>query len=396
MAGAGRRATAVAAALAVLLAGCGTSDKRADPVAATDVTWSGSPGDRPDTWSENVDPDSRYGLHRRRGLETVLRPETTVLSAAESAAITHVTVLNAQSCLSDVDDHPMCEFSIGFTDLPDGITVGTVINSGITDTTPQGLLVRVTSIDGTTVLATQATLQDAVTQGELWAEHTFTADEVSGDARLADGVTLVPPTPTAGGRGSSVATAPGFDGVSLPGSLTLDIEPADGVHVTGSLDFGAGCGLSAGVGGSDVGWVEVSCQAWEETGLEVRSTVTGKRSAERYFVADIPFAAFPVPLGPVVVVVIVDVLVTVDLDGNVHAGLHYGATETTEVYGGLSYSISGGLDHTGGVSVHGLRSRHRRHREDLHHGPRPGRAAALGLRRPRLRGRRRRQRDPLR
>jgi hypothetical protein len=347
-----RRATAMVACLGVVLAGCGRGSDPGNPKPG-DLTWSGSPGETSATWSTDLDPDSQYGLHKRKGLETVVKPETKVLSTADTAAITSVSIDNESTCLSDADTHPMCEFSIDFSRVPDDVRVGSVLNSGITETTPQGLLVKVTAIDGHTVKGVQATLQDAISQGEFWAEHTFTPDQVSGEPTLAEGVTLARRTPAGGTKGSAVAALPRFD-VSLPGALEIDIEPVDGVHLTGSLDFGAGCGLDGGVGGSDVAWVEVSCHAWEEAGLSIRATGAGPRSTERYFVADIPFVGFPVPIGPIVVVVIVDLLITVDLSGTVHADLHYGASERADVYGSLRYSIRHGLDHDGGVKVGGL------------------------------------------
>jgi hypothetical protein len=317
-----------------------------DPAA---LTWEGSPEDAPDTWSENLDPDSQFGLHKRAGLEPVLRPETHVLTEAETAAITAVEILNEDECLTDAPEHPMCEFALTFSAVPDDVAPGSVLNAGITPTTPSGLLVKVTEVDGTAVRAVQATLQDALEQGEFWVEKVFSPDELRGDPVLAPGVTMAT-RPTGGG---GTAVVPAFDGLSLPGELTLEIEPVDGVKVTGTLDFGAGCGLAGGVGGSDVAWMEISCNAWESTSLRVASTKDGPATAERYTVALIPLAGFPIPIGPLVVVVIVDILVTVDLSGNVHVGLDYGGWQRTDVHAGLRFSIGNGFDHTGGVKTSG-------------------------------------------
>lgn len=313
------------------------------------LTWSGSPEDAPDTWSENLDPDSQFGLHKRAGLEPVLRPETQVLTTAQAAAITAVEITNEDECLTDAPEHPMCEFALTFSAVPDGVAPGSVLNAGITPTTPSGLLVKVTEVEGTAVRGVQATLQEALVQGEFWVEKVFTSSELRGDPVLRPGVTI--DARPAGGSGGT-AVVPTFD-ASLPGVLTLEIEPVDGVKVTGTLDFGAGCGVAGGVGGWDIAWMEISCNAWESASLRVASTKNGPATAERYEVAWFPLAGFAIPIGPLIVVVIVDILVTVDLSGNVHVGLDYRGLQSTEVHAGLRFSIGDGLDHTGGVSVTG-------------------------------------------
>lgn len=367
MAGSAKRPHALLIALvtfALVVASCGSAPPAAEvptgPLSAStspraldadSLTWSGSPEDAPGTWATDLDPDSQFGLHRRAGLEPVLRPETLVLSTAEAGAIVGVEITNEEACITDEPEHPVCEFALTFATVPDGVDVGSVINAGITPTTPNGLLVKVTGVAGTTVRGVQATLQDALTQGEFWVEKVFAPDELRGDPVLAPGVTMATRPTREGRRGA--AAVPMFDLVSLPGELTLSIEPVDGVQLTGTIDFGAGCGLAGGVGGSSVAWMEIACNAWESASLHVAATKDGPATTERYTVALVPLAAFPIPIGPLVVVVVVDILVTVDLSGNVHVGLDYGGRQRTDVYGGLRFSLGHGLDHTGGVSTSG-------------------------------------------
>lgn len=349
-----RRLLALLVGLALLASGCAPQASPSPSSPPPAPVWSGSPGETSPTWSTGLDPDSQFGLHLRKGIDPVVRPETRVLSASDASRITGITVLNPDECLSDADAHPMCTYRLEFSALPSGVVVGSVLNSGVTPSTPSGLLVKVTGISGTTVEAVQATLQDALVQGEFWIERTFSPDQLRGKPTLAEGVTLLSP----GKKGNrrllpDAPRVPAFDQISLPGSLSIDVEPADGLHVTGTIDFGAGCGLDGGVNGSDIAWVEASCHAWESTGLTVNATQTGARKAERYFLADFPMAAFPIPIGPVIIVVLVDIMITVDVDGNVHADMHYGATQTAEVYGSLRFSVTDGLDHDGGVKVSG-------------------------------------------
>lgn len=316
------------------------------------TTWTGDPEQKSPTWAAGLDPDSVYGLHRRVGLDPVLRAETRVLSTAETAAISRIETTNPEACLSDVDVHPMCQFELTFAPVPSWLSVGSVLNAGITATTPNGLLVRVTAIDGNRVSATQATLPDALVQGEFWVEQAFSPDQLRGEPVLADGVKVVPHR-TKGLRKSAPGVLPRFDQLSLPGELSIDTEPVSGVHVSGSLDFGAGCGLDGGVGGPDIAWMEISCQAWESASLSVVSTTDGPVSAERYPIGYFPLAAFPIPVGPLVVVVIVDIVVTVDLSGQVHVGMNYAGHQSAKVRGALRFSLGSGLDHDGGVETSG-------------------------------------------
>lgn len=316
------------------------------------TNWTGTPDDRSPTWDAGLDPASEYGLHLRKGLDPVLQPTTLVLDAKDAGRITEVTITNSKLCLSDVPTHPMCEFAITFNALPAGIAVGSVLNSGITKATPNGLLVKVTAIDGLRVTAMQATLTDALVQGEFWVEKAFNPDQLRAKPTLAPGVTIVKRT-TSGLHKSLPGMSPLFDQLTLPGELSIDTEPVSGVHLSGSLDFGAGCGLDAGVGGSDIAWMEIGCHAWEATSLTVESTRDGAVSEEHFLLGYFPLAAFPIPIGPLVVVIIVDIQVTADLSGNVHVGLTYSASERADVRGALKFSIGNGLDHDGGVEVSG-------------------------------------------
>lgn len=376
------RAVGLVLAAALTLTACQPASAP-DPTAGStafdsaDLTFAGSPEDAPDTWAVDLDPTSRFGLHRPLGIEPELRPETHVMASEETAALTAVEITNETTCVSDDPEHPMCEYALTFDELPEGTEKGTVLNAGITPTTPEGLLVRVTAIDGHRVQAVQATLQDALVAGEFWVERAFDLSDLRAAPTLAPGVTLLDatdgvsqsgsagddgearftfadlPSPVVSGasEGGAAVVVPAFDDLGLPGRLSLDVEPVDGVHLAGTLDFGVGCGLDGGVNGSDVAWVEASCHAWEEASLQVTSTRDGPAATERYTVAVFPLAGFTIPIGPLVLVIVVDVLVTVDLGGNVHVGLNYQATERAEVSGGLRFSLTDGLDHTGAVST---------------------------------------------
>ncbi len=346
-----QRLIAVVTAGCVVLSGCTPAPVGSPTPSPSPVTsWVGSPEEKSSTWATDLDPDSTYGLHRRKGLDPVLKPEARVLAATETSRIKKLGITNSETCLADTDAHPMCRFAITFSTLPDGLAVGAVLNAGITATTPNGLLAKVTAIEGNQVTAVQASLSDALVQGEFWIEKAFSPDQLRGEPKLAPGVKIVP-RKASGLRKSVPGALPAFDQLTLPGKLSIDSEPVSGVHLTGTLDFGAGCGIDGGVGGSDIAWIELGCQAWETASLAVESTRQGAVSNQRYPVGYFPLAAFPIPIGPLVIVVVVDILVTVDLSGQVHVGLQYQGSEHAEVSGGLKFSIGHGLDHTGGVKT---------------------------------------------
>lgn len=312
-----------------------------------------NPGDTSPTWAENLDPDSRFGLHRRQGLAPVLRPEVRVLTPAEAGAISTVAIDNADGCLGDPAAPTMCRFTLEFEALPDGVAVGTVINSGITPSTPTGLLVKVTGVEGNRVRAVQANLADALVQGEFWFEQQFGSDALRADPTLGPGVEIVPVGSQAGPGGDpgraprASRDGPTIHEVSLPGTLKFGTE-VDGVRVSGALDFGVGCGIAGGVGGTDVAWLEVACRATESTALQVTSPRTGAVSGKATL-AVFPLAAIPIPIGPLILVVVADIVVTVDASGQVFADMHYAASQDTTLRAGLKYSVTGGLDHDGAL-----------------------------------------------
>ncbi len=348
-----QRVTALVVGVCVALTACSQQPPNAPPPTSTPsmvTTWEGSPEDKSATWATDLDPDSVYGLHLRKGLEPIVKPETRVMGAAETARITALTITNSEACLVDADTHPMCEFAITFTTLPADLVVGAVLNAGITKQTPSGLLVKVTAIEANRITAVQATLQDALVQGEFWIEQAFGPDQLRGTPKLAPGVTIVAHK-ASGLRRPLPGAVPAFDQLSLPGKLSIDTTPVSGVHLSGTLDFGVGCGLDGGVGGSDIAWMEIGCKAWEAASLSVEASKTGPVSKKNIFLADFPLAGIVIPIGPVIVVVIVDILVTADVSGQVHVGMKYHGYEHAEVYGGLKFSLGHGLDHDGGVKT---------------------------------------------
>jgi hypothetical protein len=320
------------------------------------ATIEAAPGESTPGWSANLDPTSVYGLHKAQNLEPIVKPEVHPLTVAEAASITGLTIKNRDACLAEVQNPPTCQFTITFSTLPAGVVVGTVLNAGVTQKTPHGLLVKVTAVRGTAVDAVQARLQDALQQGEFRVEKAFTVDDIVGDVKLSPGVTYGKVTPGVlrGGQSGPGPLPRSMLEASLKAPLSLDVEPVDGVKVSGSLDFGVGCGIDGGANASDLVWLELSCKAWQAASIKVSSTKDTFASNNRYPLAIIPIAVIPIPVGGLLVVVVtVTIEVTVDLNGAVNVNLSYEGQEKATVSTGFRASLLKGLDHTGAISANG-------------------------------------------
>lgn len=218
----------------------------------------------------------------------------------------------------------------------------------MTASTPNGLLVKITEVDGAIAQATQASLQAALEQGEFWVERELDPLVLRGEPKLASGV-KIEKRPRQGRRSPAVPMLE----AGLPDKLVIDSEVVKGVRVKGTLDFGVGCGLDGGVGGSDWAWFEVGCKAWEEATLSIKGDRDALKLSKRIPVGYFPLQAVAIPVGPMVIVVIVDILVTIDLSGTVHLAFQYGASEKVTVTAGAKISLRHGLDHNGGVELEG-------------------------------------------
>lgn len=112
---------------ALVAAGCSPGPTSTPPTAAAPpsgpITWSGTPAEKSPTWAADLDPDSAYGLHRRKGLATVVRPELVPLAAADTSALTSVDIVNRAECLSDAAQHPMCRFRLVVGSEPVALTL---------------------------------------------------------------------------------------------------------------------------------------------------------------------------------------------------------------------------------------------------------------------------------
>jgi len=77
-----QRVTALFVGVCVALTACSQQPPNGPPPTSTPsmaTTWTGSPEEKSATWANDLDPNSTYGLHLRKGLEPIVKPETRVL-----------------------------------------------------------------------------------------------------------------------------------------------------------------------------------------------------------------------------------------------------------------------------------------------------------------------------
>ena len=205
---------------------------------------------------------------------------------------------------------------------------GDVLVAGVSPETPRGLLRRVVDVDRgstRTVLRTeQASLDEAVTRGEVSLERPLSFEDVQRADPLVEGVAFA--------EGSLVVTIEGTAGKALVVSCRPGVE----VRARGRIELDPDFDFSASWGFFD--------------GLKVRATVTTDEDAEVSFTASgsarcskavelyrLHFAPITVAVGPVPVVVTPVLTVNLDIEGRVDSSLSLSAVQSASLTAGLAY-----------------------------------------------------------
>lgn len=286
-----------------------------------------------------VDPDSAFGLPKPLGLTPKLQDETVVLDEAATSTISSVTVVDPEGCApADPDRHP-CEFVIAFSSPPHGVEVGSVLVAGVSPQTPGGLLVTVTGFEGSTVLAVEAGLGDALEQGDGSVEKQFTAADI-GTQTLAPGVSAL---------GSAAVHRIG-EAKQGPGdkefNFAIDhVQIADGVYADGVASFDMGCGAYAGVSWEEYFGIpvypngvyfEAKCGASQSGSITVSATKTVQANYSKQIAN---FTLDPITFYVIVPIVFVPhITVSVAANGNLKADMSFGAAESFSANVGINYS----------------------------------------------------------
>lgn len=319
--------------LGLILGGC----SKAEPADTSRLPASADPSynrtlDDPTRVTELTDPVDSSGLRLPTGygLTPIIRSETHVVTAAEGVGLKTWTPTNASTCIVDSATRPKCEYDFVLDPLPSGVVVGSVLVSGVLPAAPYGFLVKVTSLSGTSGHAVEATLGDAIAQGEFRGTQKLDPARAT-DVSLTPGVTR---SPTFGTKPLKLAGNK-LVGDVLPqnvnNSYDYDVNVEKyGVRFTGFLHFDADCGVSAGL---TYKWKIIPNGAyfvagcWMNENVSIDVTVATTQKLDPIELAVVTLGTITFFIGPVPVVIVFRMHIYAALDGKVFAGVTYGASE---------------------------------------------------------------------
>jgi hypothetical protein len=204
---------------------------------------------------------------------------------------------------------------------------------------PYGLLVKVTAIDGTIIEATEATLRDALEQGEFVVEKSFSPSDVTGES-LLEGVTAVPASSSLLAHGGDSRVAPGGTnegpGLAFNYGVT-DVEIAPGVIAGGSVGFDIGCGAYASLSWTLDVYFEASCGVTQSGSIQITSEFVGAVIETQKKIATLDLAPITFWVGPVPIVLVPQIGVYVGVNGTFAVGMNVGASESFGAKVGIKY-----------------------------------------------------------
>ena len=294
-----------------------------------------------------VNPDSPLGMPRLIGYDTYIQDETLVLEARDLDQLS-VLLLNGDVCLIPGDERPLCQYILTFVNPPSGIEVGSVLVADVSPSTPVGLLATATSIEGVVVHATEAGLADAIKQGEFLMEQQFTAADVRSQV-LAPGVVSrdpgIQPQAFGGSARTGVSMSPSLGG-NFGFNYAIDSEIVAGVRAVGNVGLDLGCGAYGGLTWKKVWGVpvypngvyfEAKCSATQDGALTLVGSagISVEKSVQ---VAQINLSPITFFIGPVPVVLVPVIDISVDAKGKLSAEMSVGASEHFGAVVGINYS----------------------------------------------------------
>ena len=262
-------------------------------------------------------------------------------SAVEPSLAPSVKIMDettAQNLESISPDGSVLTFA-GITPYLQSLQPDDVMMSGVTDTTPYGLLRKVTNvtIDGpqVTVETTEATLEDAIEEGEIIINERLTQGNIVSFAPLIEGVTLRQGT-IPGPVGAPVCLDlnkvfydyNGFQ-IGLNGEACLDADV--------NLSFGWGWGSRWGIPWPVLKNLIFSIGISESIALELYANYTYFFDNKVPLGPPIYFAPITVP-GPIPIVFVPVLTLYVGIEGSLSAGITTGVTLNAGLTAGLSYS----------------------------------------------------------
>jgi hypothetical protein len=246
------------------------------------------------------------------------RPDATPTAAT--------VVLNSTSLSALTGVHT--DGSVTFTNAPPqvtGLTYGDVIAAGITTLTPQGLLRKVTSVTTsgsiTTLATASAALDQALSSGDLAMEATLGSAQVASFTAARQGVRLASPA-------TSVAASAG-----LTVSISTDMYKAtDGltVHASGMVSITPAISFSVRIDGGHI-YTAYRATLTQASSLKFNAQLTHEFSTS-IPLGEVTFSPIVFNIGPVPVVIVPTLSLSLAADGTITVGALTSASQT-DTYG---------------------------------------------------------------
>lgn len=243
---------------------------------------------------------------------------------ATAAAATVVLDAASLSALNGVHS----DGSLTFTDAPSqvtGLSYDDVIAAGITAITPQGLLRMVTSVttsgSTTTVATAPAALDQALASGDLAVGSTLGSAQVTRFAAARPGVQLVKPA------AGVVASA------GLTVSISADLYKATDsrtVHASGTVSITPTISLSVDISDGHV-YTTYRATLTQASSLKLNAQLTHEFSTS-IPLGEVTFSPIVFDVGPVPVVIVPTLSLSLTADGTITVGALTSANET-DTYG---------------------------------------------------------------
>jgi hypothetical protein len=247
----------------------------------------------------------------------------------------------AQNLSSVSEDQSVLTFDQN-TPYAQSLQPGDVIVSGVTDATPNVLLRKVTNVSTggseITVETAEATLEDAIEEGESFAEEPLTANDIESFVPLIEGVTLRMP-----GEGAALGPA-AVQAVQSCLSLNSVLFDHDGDSSTKNDQIrinGDACLSPIFRFGISVSWFKLrhlvfSAGLSESISLQLDAQFSASFRKE-IEIARIRFKPVKVQVGYLPLVFRPVLTVYVGIEGEVSAGITARVTQSAEFTVGLSY-----------------------------------------------------------
>jgi hypothetical protein len=282
-------------------------------------------------------PPKEYNLP----IAPVINPETRVVPPEARAALSKVVIDNP-TCkeIASTAKRTPCNFTLTYSQsnpFLEELHAGSVLVSEPSTAAPAGYLIKVVSNipqgTGRMIKGTQASLGDAVVQGELVLKKSLTADDLMSSKVLRSSLKSLSskfnfsfdePVYDADDNPSTTD-----DQIRVKGNFLLEIDDGVSVDVTWKKVLGVPV-YPNGV------YFRAALGVRQNSSIEVSSKVT-KKITKTIPLVSYAFKAFTVFVGPFPVVFVPKLVVSVNTSGEISADLKYSASEKINAIAGVEY-----------------------------------------------------------